>query len=184
MSNIVIDLLNKRIASRAISTEPLSNDTISELIEAARLTPSCFNKQPWRFLFLVSEEALEKGRKALTGGNVVWATRAPLLIVGYSRYKDDCVLADGRYYNQFDLGMSVMNIMLAATDKGLIARPMAGFNPALISELFALTSSEEPMIMIAVGKQSDDESHLSEKLRQIDTEPRSRLSAADIAKVI
>ena len=59
MANPIIDLLGQRHASRAIDTKPLPEPVIAEIAEAARLTPSCYNKQPWRFLFLTSEEGLE-----------------------------------------------------------------------------------------------------------------------------
>ena len=134
MDNAVISLLAARKAGRSISTEPLPEDTVAQLAEAARLTPSCYNKQPWRFLFLRSEPALARGRAALAEGNRAWASRAPLLVVAYSRKEDDCVSEDGRAYHELDLGMSVMNLMLAATALGLVARPMAGFDTVRICE--------------------------------------------------
>ena len=69
MDNPILTLLNARKAGRSISSEPLPESVIAELIEAVRLTPSCFNNQPWRFLFLESPEALAKGQEALSGGN-------------------------------------------------------------------------------------------------------------------
>ena len=73
---------------------------VADLIEAVRLTPSCFNNQPWKYLFLESDESLEKGRQALSKGNFAWASRAPLLVIGYARRDDDCVLPEGRVYYQ------------------------------------------------------------------------------------
>lgn len=182
MANPIIHLLNRRHASRAIDTKPLPESVVAEIAEAARLTPSCFNKQPWRFLFLTSEEGLEKGREALSGANGKWANRAPLLIVGYSRKEDDCVIDDGRAYHQFDLGMSVMNLMLSATHHDLVARPMAGFSPAKIKELFDLSAQEEPLIMIAVGYKSSDDSHVSDAYKEIAKKPRTRKSVEEIIK--
>ena len=46
----MMDLLSARKATRAISEKKLSEDIIRDLIESARLTPSCFNKQPWKYL--------------------------------------------------------------------------------------------------------------------------------------
>ena len=180
--NPVIDLLRRRFARRSISTAPLPEGAVGQLIEAARLTPSCFNNQPWRFLFLESEASLAKGREALTGNNRAWATRAPLLIYGYSRRSDDCATKDDRAYHQFDLGLAVMNIMLAATQLGLVARPMAGFEPTLVKEAFGLADEDEPLVAIAVGLPSDDEAHLPEKYRGLDAKPRIRKAATEIVK--
>jgi nitroreductase len=182
MDNPILTLLNARKAGRSISSEPLPESVIAELIEAVRLTPSCFNNQPWRFLFLESPEALAKGQEALSGGNRAWAPRAPLLVVGYSRREDDCVSPDGRAYYQFDLGMSAMNLMLAATHHGLVARPMSGFEPEKIKERFELGADMQPLVMIAVGRPSDDESHLPERYKEMDKKPRQRKEAGEIVK--
>lgn len=177
----VIELLENRQATRSIAPEPLDEDVIGELIEAARLAPSCFNNQPWRYLFLTSEQARAKGRQVLSDGNRPWAGRAPLLVIGHTRQQDDCVIKDRRYH-QFDLGLSVMNIMLAATEHGLVARPMAGFSPQQARELFDLTDGIQPLVMLAIGKPSSDEDHLAEHYRGIEAEPRQRKPAADIVQ--
>jgi glutaredoxin-dependent peroxiredoxin len=182
MGNNVVHLLNARHATRAMLTDKLSEDAVADLIEAARLTPSCFNKQPWRFLFLESPEALAKGEQFFSKGNWEWASRAPLVVVGYSRAADDCAMKDGREYHQFDLGMAVMNLILAATDHGLVARPMAGFEPARVKELFGLEEPDRPLVVIAIGKKSDDDSHVPEYARGADRKPRARKPAAEIVR--
>ncbi len=183
--NPVIELLNARWAGRAIEPDkPIPESALQDLTEAARLTPSCYNKQPWRFLFLQSPEALEKGRGALAGGNRAWAVKAPLLIVAYSRPQDDCQLPDGREYHQFDLGMSVMNIMLAAAHHHLAARPMAGFNPAKIKGAFSLEDDCKPLVMIAAGYPSPDESHLPEYYRGLADKHRQRKPVSEIVQYL
>jgi nitroreductase len=90
------------------------------------------------------------------------------------------VSSDGRAYYQFDLGMSAMNLMLAATHHGLVARPMSGFEPAKIRQLFGLDAEQQPFVMIAVGHPSSDESHLPDRHKGRDTRPRERKEAAEI----
>ena len=182
--NTVIRLLNQRYASRAISTEAIPEAVVGELVEAARLAPSCYNRQPWRYIFMTGEEALAKGRAALSGGNAVWGQRAPLLIAAYARKSNDCITGDGRSYYQFDLGLSVMNLMLAATERGLTARPVAGFDPAVIRESFALEEEDQPLIMVVVGFPDDDESYLPEDKRGRGLKPRARKTAGEIVRRI
>ncbi|NOZ60801.1 MAG: nitroreductase [Calditrichaeota bacterium] len=168
----LIELLQARKATRAISTKPLSEEIIETLMEAAQLSASCFNKQPWRFLFLTEKEALKKGRQALAGGNS-WALKAPLLIVGFTKPDLDCQLPDGREYYLFDLGMATQNILLQATELNLVARPMAGFDPEIIKQEFHLSDDLEVVIMIAVGEEGDL-AELDEKLQQRSLAPRVR----------
>ncbi len=184
MNNQLISLLEERKATRAIAETALEESVILELAEAIRLTPSCYNKQPWRFLFLQSEEGLKKGRETLTGGNRDWASRAPLLVVGYSRPEDDCSMSDGRKYHQFSMGMASMNLMLAATQLGLVARPMAGFDPVLLMDKFEIEYKYIPIIMVAVGYPDDDESHVPESYRGTENIPRSRYPVEKIIQFL
>jgi nitroreductase len=182
MSNPVIGLLTARKATRSILPDPLPHNVIEDLVQAAQLTPSCRNNQPWRYLLLTSAEALARGAEVLGEGNRSWASRAPLLVVGYTRERDDCVIRDGRSYHQFDLGMSAMNIMLAATHHGLTARPMAGFKPSRVRDLFGLAGDDEPLIVIAIGRPGDDDAdHLPEHYRGIEGR-RERKDASEIVK--
>ena len=179
VSNVVVDLLSARFPGRGIAEAPLEGSVVEELAQAARLTPSCRNFQPWRFLFLRGEDALTRGRAALAEGNG-WARRAPLLVIATARREDDCHSPDGRDYYRFDLGMAVMNLMLAATARGLSARPMAGFDPAVVRERFDLEPDVEPVVMVAVGQPSTDDDDLPEHHRGGHLRPRVRKPAAEI----
>ena len=183
MENPVIGLLRARHASRSILVDPLPDEVIGELIEAVRLTPSCNNNQPWRYLFLASPDALEKGRQALSRGNAPWAGRAPLLVVGYTRVENDCVIPDGREYHEFDLGMATMDLILAATARGLVVRPFAGYSPAKLKELFPeLEDADRPLVMLAVGALSENEDHLPPEKKGLEQKPRARKDAAEIVR--
>lgn len=182
MANKVVEILRSRYGGRSYSEKALSEEIVADLMEAARLTPSCFNKQPWRFLFLESPEALEKGRQVLAPGNQDWANRAPLLIIGYANPDDDCRLADGRDYYQFDLGMAVMNLMMVATEHDLAARPMAGYSPEKATRFFDIEEANDVLIVIAVGYIQEDKSHLPDKYKGKAALPRERMESSDIIK--
>jgi len=172
MFSSLIDILNKRKASRAIAEQKLEPEVIEKLMNAAQLSASCFNNQSWRFLFLTEQEALEKGRKALSGGNS-WAKTAPLLIVGFSKPDLDCQNRDGRKYYLFDLGMATQLILLQATELNLVARPMSGFSPQVIKDEFHIPAEYEVYVMIAVGYEGDI-SQLDEESQKKSLAPRTR----------
>jgi len=172
MDTVFLDLLRKRSAFRAISPRPVEREKQQALMEAAQLSASCMNNQPWRFLLLDDPEALKKGRESLAPGNY-WARTAPLLIIGFSRVDMDCHPADGREYHLFDLGMAVQNIMLQAAELDLVARPMAGFQPAVIREAFGIPNEYTVLIVLAVGYKGDLAT-LNEKHREVSQAPRVR----------
>ena len=172
MDTTVLDLLRKRSAYRAITPRSVEKDRLHAMLEAAQLSASCMNNQPWRFLVLDEPDALEKGRRALADGNY-WAKTAPVLIIGLSRADLDCRPADGREYYLFDLGLATQNLLLQATEFGLVARPMAGFRPAVIQEGFNIPESYTILIMIAVGWEGDL-STLKENHQKVSVAPRTR----------
>ena len=172
METKVLGLLKQRSAYRAIAPRPVERDKLKAMLEAAQLSASCMNNQPWRFVVLDEPDALEKGRSALADGNY-WAKTAPVLIIGLSRVDLDCRPADGREYYLFDLGMATQNLLLQATEFGLVARPMAGFQPAVIQEGFNIPDSYTILIVIAVGWEGDL-STLKEHHQKVSVAPRTR----------
>lgn len=44
-------LILNRWSPRAMTGEPISDELLMSLFEAARWAPSCYNIQPWRFVY-------------------------------------------------------------------------------------------------------------------------------------
>ncbi len=119
--------ISERRAYRILSERPVPEDAVRRILEAGTLAPSCYNNQPWR-LVAATGSALVALRAALSEGNA-WATRAPLIVAVAVRESDDCRLDDGRDYALFDAGLCTMNMVIQATAEGLVAHPIAGYNP-------------------------------------------------------
>jgi peroxiredoxin/nitroreductase len=164
-------LIYTRRAWRAISSEPIPKETITRLIEAAHLAPSCFNNQPWRFIVATGEE-LMKVKEALPGGNY-WAKPAPAIIAVASHRDLDCKLSDGRDYFLFGCGMAVGNLMVQATQMGLVAHPIAGYDPLKVKEALGIPQDYILITLVVLGWPGDP-STLSEKHLQIELGPRER----------
>jgi nitroreductase len=96
----VAEAIRTRRARRAISDRPIEKEKVDALIEAMRLSASCFNNQPWHITICMGPEGLSAIKTALSKGNV-WATTAPLIMVVSSRPGDDCQLSDRRDYFLF-----------------------------------------------------------------------------------
>jgi nitroreductase len=56
----LIDVIRQRRSIRKFKDDPVSDELINELLDAARLAPSGSNMQPWRFVVVTSEEAKKK----------------------------------------------------------------------------------------------------------------------------
>ena len=89
----VKEAINKRRAYRSLVPVEIKSDLIKDLAESARLSPSCFNNQPWRFIFVRDPGVLASMHEALSSGNK-WAYDASMIIVVFSRKEDDCMKSD------------------------------------------------------------------------------------------
>lgn len=163
----VIEAIEKRRAYRSLSLVEITEDLVQELAKAAQLTPSCFNNQPWRFIFVYDRDMLIKMQEALSEGNK-WAYAASLIIAVFGKKEEDCVVR-GREYYLFDIGMACAFIQLRATELGLVAHPIAGFSEEKVKEILRIPEEVKVITLINVGKKSDAISDvLSEK--QIESE--------------
>lgn len=158
----------------------MDRDTVLTLLEAARLAPSSFNEQPWRFLIFDGSDgaALERARSCLAAGNA-WAKRAPLLLlsVAADRWRKD---GSANRHAQHDVGLASENLALQATSLGLTVHFMAGFDADRARELFSIPEGFTPMAMIAVGYPGSVED-LPEAHRERELAPRQRRAVSEIA---
>ena len=149
----VREAIEIRRAYRSLDPVPISDELIWDLAESASLAPSCFNNQPWRFVFVRDPEVLKEMHGALTKDNQ-WITDASMIIAVFSRKEDDCVIRD-REYHLFDVGMATAFIILRATELGLVAHPVAGFSPRKVRAILGIPKEMQVITIVNVGKHAD-----------------------------
>lgn len=148
----VIQAIDERRAYRSIEPVEIPDELIHDLVHAAQLTPSCFNNQPVRFVFVRSPENLREMHSALSQGNE-WAHAASLIIAVFSRKEDDCIIRE-REYHQFDCGLAAAFLILRATELGLVAHPIAGFSPKKTKEILGIPDNYQVITLVIVGKRA------------------------------
>jgi nitroreductase len=158
----VFEAVRTRRAKRALQDRPIEDDKVEALIEAARLAPSCNNFQPWRLVFVRGKEALDAVKAGMNKGNV-WTTRSPLIIVVAAKEDDDCMLSDRRNYFLFGCGLAIGELMLRATELGLIAHPIAGYDPAKVRAAVGIPEQYIIITTVICGYPGGDDSLLSDK---------------------
>ena len=164
----VIDAIHKRRALRKFDTRPVEEEKIASLVESMRLAPSCNNNQPWRVVVCREPESLTKAKSALTKGNV-YATRVPVTFVVSAKVDEDChALSDGRDYYLFGCGLAVGQMVLRATELGLIAHPIAGYDPLVLKRELGIPAEYVVIAMVNIGYLGDDDTLLSDKQKLIE----------------
>jgi len=158
----VIEAIERRRAYRSLEAVTITDELIEDLAGSVQLAPSCFNYQPWKFVFVYDEEMLVQMREALSKGNE-WVYAASLIIAVFGKREDDCN-TQGREYYLFDIGQASAFLQLRATELGLVAHPIAGFSESKVKEILGIPDEYKVITLINVGKKSDKISPaLSEK---------------------
>ena len=145
--------IHERRAYRSLSPIEITDDVIEDLAHSAQLAPSCFNNQPWRFVFVRDPKMLERMHEALSSGNI-WARAASMIIAVFSKPEDDCIIRD-RIYHQFGCGLAAGFLILRATELGLVAHPIAGYSPKKTREILGIPGEYQVITLIIVGKHSE-----------------------------
>jgi nitroreductase len=122
-----LEAIHKRCSLKLhLSKKPVEPEKLEQVLEAARLAPSARNLQPWHFVVVQGDEAIEELALAFSESNQVVREGSTLIMV-CAREEDD-VSPGGRPYYLFDLGLAVENLFLAATDLGLCTHPILSFD--------------------------------------------------------
>jgi nitroreductase len=158
-------LFLNRWSPRALSGEPLTEEELMTLFEAARWAPSSYNNQPWRILYARREtEQWPVFLGLLVEGNRAWAKDAAALLVFVSKETFDF---NGRPYptHSFDTGAAWENLALQATLMGLVTHGMQGFDYERARAELNIPECFRVEAMVAVGRPGDP-ARLPEKTRE------------------
>lgn len=150
----VHEAIQKRRAYRSLSPVEITPELLKDLAEAASLAPSCFNKQPWRFVAVHGREILAQVHQALSKGNE-WVQDASLIIAVCSQRELDCILGQREYF-LFDTGMATAFLLLRATELNLVAHPIAGYKPKAVAEILNIPQDMAVIALVAVGARSSE----------------------------
>jgi nitroreductase len=146
--------IETRRAYRSLDPVEITEDLVRDLADCARLAPSCFNKQPWNYVFVYDKDMLLKMHSTLSEGNE-WCTRSSMIIAVFGKKEDDCVIHDREYY-LFDIGMATAHIILRATELGLVAHPIAGYSPSKVRKILGIRDEMNVITLVNVGKHADE----------------------------
>lgn len=169
----VTEAIRERRAYRSLDKIEITEETIEELSGSARLACSCYNNQPWRFVFVHGEEKLKDMHSALSSGNK-WAKNTSMIIAVFSKNDFDCIVKEREYY-LFDTGMAVGFMLLKATEMGLVAHPIAGYKEDKVKKILNIPDEMKVITLIIVGKHSEEiKEELSEKQAATEAKRPSR----------
>jgi len=169
------ELVNERRAYRSLEKVKIDLSLIEDLADTLKLAPSCFNYQPWRYVFVYDDAVLKQMHTALSTGNE-WAQEASMMVAVFANKESDCVIKNREYY-LFDTGMATAYLILRATELGFIAHPIAGFKHKLVREILHIPEGKIVIALVIIGKRAAAISYdLSDKQVEAEKQRPTRLS--------
>lgn len=151
----ILDLILERWSPRAMDGKKMPNDVLFQLFEAARWAPSCYNSQPWRFIYAHREtDSWQKLYELQVDFNKEWTINSSVLLLVLSYKLFPWNLEDNRTHS-FDTGAAVENLALQAESMGLVVHGMAGFDYDKTRKEFKILDSYNIEAMFAIGYPAD-----------------------------
>jgi len=145
-------LLREMRSHRTFVDDPVSDDDLALLLEAARWAPSTWNTQPWRFVVVrrATRDTFGAVVASLSESNQRWAADAPVLVVVAATP----LLDDGRpnRHALHDVGIASAFMAVQAVALGLHVQSMAGFHPEVARAAVGVPADHDVITVLAIGR--------------------------------
>jgi nitroreductase len=146
------ELIRTRYSVRAYKPDPIDDDVLNQVLEAARLAPTAANRQPLQLIVIPTEGREAELRRIY---NRDWFVQAPLVICACGIPAQGWVRSDGRNYTDVDVAIVMDHLILAATELGLGTCWVGAFDPTAARQVLALPEGVEPIVFTPLGYPAD-----------------------------
>ena len=155
----VMQAITERRSVRKYKTDPVPEEYLRTVFEAARWAPSWANTQCWRFVLVTRPETKEEIAQALRSGNPATdAVRtAPAVVVvcaelgkaGY--YKESEPATDKGDWFMYDVALAMQNLTLAAHSLGLGTVHVGLFDAQKVAEVIGVAPGIAVVALTPLG---------------------------------
>ncbi len=112
----VHEAIRIRRSVREFLPDPVPEESLVRVLEAARLAPSSSNRQEWRFV--VVRDADRRRRLSVVANNQTWMAGAPMIIAAIAT-DSSSIMTCGVPRYAVDVSIAVDHMTLAAVEEGL-----------------------------------------------------------------
>jgi nitroreductase len=167
---LMLELITGRQSDRKYEDKPVEQEKLDRIIEAARMSPSANNVQPWKFIVVTDPGLIVKIAEAASAkllGMNSFVAQAPVQII-VVREKSDiqtkaASIVKQRDYSLIDIGIASENICLQAEAEGLGSCMIGWFDEKSIKKALGIPASKRVELIITIGYPI---SHQREKKRK------------------
>src|SRR5512136_721019 len=147
------ELIRKRYSVRAYKPDPVEEDKLARVLEAARIAPTAANRQAFRVIVIKTAER-KADLQRIYGRD--WFVQGPLVLCVCAVPSEAWVRkADGWNAAEVDATIVMSHIVLAAAEEGLGTCWIAAFDPAAAREVLGLPAEIIPSAFTPLGYAAD-----------------------------
>jgi len=154
----LLRVIQERRSIREYRKDPIPDEIILEVLEAARQSPSWANTQTWRFIIVKNEEVKKLLTDTLTTHNPARnaIANAPCVICVVAKkgeagfYKGNPTTDKGDWF-MFDAGIAMEHLVLAAWNFGLGTCHVGSFDAKKAEELLRIPEQYAMVEMTPIG---------------------------------
>jgi len=147
------DLIAARYSVRAYKSDPVEDEKLQAVLNAARLAPTACNKQPMRFV-VIHTAGRQQELKRIYGAE--WFTQPPIVICVCAIAAEAWVRgSDSKVHDQIDAAIAMDHLILAAANEGLGTCWICAFDPSAAREVLGLPDGVEPIAFTPLGYPAD-----------------------------
>jgi nitroreductase len=153
-----LQAINTRRSIRKYKSDPVDEEKLKRVLEAARQAPSWSNTQCWHFVVVQKAETRAKLSNTLSETNPARdaVCNAPLVIVacaemGKAGYKSGQVTTDKGDWFMFDVALAMHNLVLAAHALGLGTVYVGLFDANKVSTILSVPPGYSVVAMTPLG---------------------------------
>ena len=140
-----MDVITERKSVRGYADKPVEEDKLSKVLDAARLAPSWANKQCCRYIVVKEKTKIQE-----LAGRFSWLKQAPVIIVACADPKDSGD-RNGMNYYLVDVGISMQQLVLAATALELGTCWIGAFDEASVKNVLGVPENIKVVAMTPLG---------------------------------
>lgn len=139
----VLEVITKRRSIRKYKSDPVKEEDLLKMLEAARLAPSAGNRQPWYFVVVRDPET--KRRIAEAASRQMFIADAGAIIVAVSDPS-----ASPRWHDK-DTMTAMEHLILEATELGYGTCWIGAFDEARVREVLGIPEQYKVVALTPVG---------------------------------
>ena len=156
----LLKIMQQRQSCRSFADKKVEDEKIVACVHAASLAPSACNTQPYHFYICNTPETVAAAAEFIRGEKVnSWVGEAAAFAIVTQEHAElpSHIVANVAWkdFRPFDIGLTLENFCLEATEQGLGTCILGCFNEEKLKERFHIPSPKKIALIVALGYPAD-----------------------------